>query len=348
MTYARARLWLGISGVGFWVTFSVFGLAWQWGSVGTSRGIYLDLMLWLLVYAAIQLPLDWMGGIWIPRRHTRPQTPVTALVKGIFGQLLILWLAGCTVFLSGQRYGLAGALAAAAGLMFFLLYAQQSVGRFVGRFRLVGRDGDTHLVASADPAFVGGWVGLGPLKRLLLPAHWSREALAVQALRRQVVMNSGRRAAGLATAVLFNLAGLAVSALAVPGAGFANPGEFLHLIFGFTLWSFVGLLVLPSLSRPAVFMADRYAEEQGSRWQQVARELDQMQDDEPSRSPWVERIFHPIPSLERRLAMPGAKWGAWHAARMALYLSWAVPGLLSRSVHCNVGRPDLWVLFPGD
>jgi hypothetical protein len=33
---------------------------------------------------------------------------------------------------------------------------------------------------------------------------------------------------------------------------------------------------------------------------------------------------------------------------MMLYLSWAGIGGLSRAVHCNVGRPPLWVLLPGD
>ena len=38
----------------------------------------------------------------------------------------------------------------------------------------------------------------------------------------------------------------------------------------------------------------------------------------------------------------------WNTARTALFLSWASLGLLSRAVHCNCGRPALWVLFPGD
>jgi hypothetical protein len=80
-------------------------------------------------------------------------------------------------------------------------------------------------------------------------------------------------------------------------------------------------------------------------------DLDRLQDDEPNRSRWVERVFHPIPSVKSRmgaLRRTGSERGAWQGARMTLYLSWACFGFLSRAVHCNVGRPELWVLFPGD
>ena len=68
-------------------------------------------------------------------------------------------------------------------------------------------------------------------------------------------------------------------------------------------------------------------------------------------------VFHPIPSVEARLERMRSSGGArplagrlagWHAARMALYLSWAGLGLLGRAVHCNCGRPDAWVFLPSD
>jgi hypothetical protein len=66
----------------------------------------------------------------------------------------------------------------------------------------------------------------------------------------------------------------------------------------------------------------------------------------------VETVFHPIPALRRRIARleegRASEGGAWHAARMALFLSWASFGLLGRAVHCNCGRPELWVLLPAD
>ncbi len=40
--------------------------------------------------------------------------------------------------------------------------------------------------------------------------------------------------------------------------------------------------------------------------------------------------------------------GFWNVARTTLFLSWACGGFLARAVHCNIGRPELWVLFPTD
>lgn len=59
----------------------------------------------------------------------------------------------------------------------------------------------------------------------------------------------------------------------------------------------------------------------------------------------------PVPSVDnRRRLTRNSPWslGGWHAARTTLFLSWSCLGLLSRAVHCNAGRPELWVLLPTD
>jgi hypothetical protein len=128
----------------------------------------------------------------------------------------------------------------------------------------------------------------------------------------------------------------------------------LTTVAGFTLWSFVGLLLLPSASRPGVLAADAFARAAAVPEPVLARTVrlvDRLQDDEPERPRLVETIFHPIPSVRNRLAQRAVsqpQHGAWQAARIALFLSWAGGGLLARAVHCNAGRPELWVLLPGD
>jgi hypothetical protein len=83
--------------------------------------------------------------------------------------------------------------------------------------------------------------------------------------------------------------------------------------------------------------------------------LEHDQDDELERARGVETIFHPVPAARHRIAaLRGERaagphaWAAWHAARTALYLSWAGVGLLGRAVHCNLGRPEAWVFLPSD
>ena len=348
MTYARSRLWLGITGVGTWTLIAATGIWQQWNVPVGSGSRLADLLLLAAIYLLIQAPFDWLGGYYLPRKFGRVQTSFVGWVKGVAVQALC-WVAASSILLwAGEVYGSVGAAIAMMLVMLFLVMGQGLLARAIGSVRIVSKEAGTDLVASDDPAFVGGWVGFGPARRLLMPCAWPVEWRSVQRVRRSGVIATGARALGLAVAIGFNLAGLLASLAWTPGAGFSSTDSYLRLVFGFTLWSFAGLLILPNLSRPAVFTADRYAASRGIAWEATARELDRQQDDEPSRPKWIERIFHPVPSLTARLRGGAKGPGAWQAARLALYLSWSVPGLLGRSVHCNVGRPDVWVLFPGD
>lgn len=348
MTYARRRLWLGIAGVGTWTLISATGIWQQWKIPVASGSRVADLLVLAALYVLIQAPFDWLGGCYLPKKFGRVETPFAGWAKGAAVQG-VCWVAASSVILrAGEVYGSVGAAIAMMLLMLTLVLGQGLQTRAVGSVRIVSKQADLDLVATGDPAFVGGWVGFGPARRLLMPITWPLEWRTVQRVRRSGVIASGARAVGLALAITFNLVGLLGSLAWTPGAGFSSTDAYLRLVFGFTLWSFAGLLILPSLSRPAVFTADQYAAASGVEWETTARELDRQQDDEPARPKWIERIFHPVPSLNARLRGESSGPGAWQAARLALYLSWSVPGLLSRSVHCNVGRPDVWVLFPGD
>jgi hypothetical protein len=189
----------------------------------------------------------------------------------------------------------------------------------------------------------------------MLSAAWHEETARVQRVRREAVRSSGSRTLGIVVAALFDLVGLAVVLFATSASASSVAGLAMVSLW-MTLWSFLGLLVLPSLSRRAVLAADRAAASRGidrAELTRVLRRLDAEQEDEPQRGRLVETVFHPVPSLEGRLAALGAVQGPelpqpWNAARAALFLSWASLGLLSRAVHCNCGRPALWVLLPGD
>jgi hypothetical protein len=217
-------------------------------------------------------------------------------------------------------------------------------------------------VASVDRSFVGAWTGVDA-STLWVPRHWVselRESQLVIALSRRVAVRElGLRRRGVFVAIGWNCAGVALATL-MPHADLQTAAGFVTAMLWFTLWSFLGILMLPTISRTAVFAADRWAASSHppSEVIDTIRQLDAWQDDEAARTPLVERVFHPVPARDgrlRALAGPVAPTdtvavapGAWHATRMMLYLSWAGVGGLARAVHCNIGRPSLWVMFPGD
>ena len=177
--------------------------------------------------------------------------------------------------------------------------------------------------------------------------------IAVEIGRRVGVLATGARLYGVVLAMAWNLVGFALAAQG-SRSNLAEPAGLITTALWFTVWSFVGLLLMPSLSRAAVLEADRFVRDRGVPDHLLVKticQLDEWQDDEPVRSRWVERIFHPVPSVCSRLEnlqSQNHSRGAWHCARLALYFSWACFGFLSRAVHCNCGRPELWVMLPGD
>jgi len=154
-------------------------------------------------------------------------------------------------------------------------------------------------------------------------------------------------------AILFTAAGLTISTWLVAPMKLGTVGGTIEFSLWFTLWSFVGLLSLPTPSRRGVIEIDEVVNSEGNSSEALrtmTRLLDELQDGEPVKPTFVETIFHPIPSVRTRLEGPRSSGviGFWDAARTSIYLSLAGLGLLGRAVHCNCGRPALWVFLPTD
>lgn len=378
MTYARARLWLGITSVGTMTVAATLALAlgltrWLADDQGFVSDL-LGLLSVLLVYMVISAPFDWIGGFVLPRRHGRSHPAAGPFLRGwltgITAQALVMLLCGMVILALSRRFGEAGGIFGFAALSIGLLGFQFPLARIVGGFghrggggglpgaRVQREYGRTVVVADArDDGFVGGLIGLPGLERLVLPEAWLRDLnpdqLTIQLARRRAALDTGSRWRGVILALAWNLSGFILSAR-LTGSDTATLSGLVTTSLGFTLWSFLGLLLLPTPSRAGVFEVDHAIKAQGfspSATESLLRILDARQDGEPDRPAGVEMIFHPVPALGSRLASldrADRGRGCWHAARMALPLSWAGLGFLSRAVHCNCGRPELWVLLPGD
>jgi hypothetical protein len=377
MTYARARLFLGASAVGtlsvlafgVWVTglphrlLPTAPLAWP-ADVGW-------LALLAVVHAVILAPFDLFGGLLIPREYGRSRESAAAFARRwlrgatVYGATATLF--GVAVLLASRAAGGGGTIAVVVFGSLVLLAAQPGLALAVGGGRIVrpaaadparALGARTRVLASSHPHVTGGAYGLPGRTAWVVASRWTegpgRVAWAEQVARRRWLERSGARDRGVWLALVWNLVPV-LATLALFGAPVAV-ADVVRLAVASTLWSFLGVLTLPTPSRRAVHAADRAAVAAGADRAALRAgliELDRDQDDEPVRARGVETIFHPIPAAEHRVAALARDPGpvapvAWHAARTALYLSVATLGLLGRAVHCNLGRPEVWVFLPSD
>lgn len=385
LSFARRRLLLGISGVGGSVLLSLVWLAAlitgvvrvpnEWPIAGMPLvGPVNAAMLVLLVFlahATLFAAVEFIGGAIAVRERPTMIGWFASWVRGVAVQGVLLASVAFSAALAASLLGMLGLLAVVFGASIALLAAQGLVAKLVASLRTEAtdeataalalehgvRDTAVRIVRARDEAFVGGWIGVHA-PTLWIPARWTapeyRDLLAVQFARRHTQFTTGARRRGLIRAVLWPVTGVALFAPLLPWS-LTDAAFWLALPALSTLWTFVAVLLLPSLSRPVVYNADAAAAKRVGTSNVVAaiRQLDAWQDDEPERSPGVEFIFHPVPSRanrERALARVHRKTfgGAHQQTRLTLFSSLAAFGLLGRVVHCNIGRPELWAVYPGD
>jgi len=380
MTYARQRLWLGITGVGTTVVLALAAVTLDLphrfihplADTGFGTALASIALAWML-HALLLLPADMIGGLLVVRDSPGVGRWIASWLRGVLVQWAWFALATALLLRFAQQFGNTVAILVFLLLQLVLVSRQGLIAWLVGGVRVAPvSDALRHAASEAglaatavreigsdEPSFVGGWTGFDA-RQLWVPQRWVEALPASQLVlalrRRRAVRVGGLRRRGVLVAMAWNTVGL-VLATSLPRADLVTAAGFVTTICWFTLWSFVGVLVLPTLSRRAVFAADRAVRGDGdpALLAQLITRLDGWQDDEAERGAGVETVFHPVPSRGSRLralAAPAAPLGdasgAWHATRMMLFLSWAGIGGLARAVHCNVGRPAVWVLFPGD
>ncbi|MEM1228670.1 MAG: hypothetical protein AAGJ40_23530 [Planctomycetota bacterium] len=387
MTYARARLLLGMSGVGFIVVLSALLLWTQYplrvltDAESWSSSDLIALCSSFMSLAATLFPLDLLGGFLLPNRW-RPNTISLASfgarwARGVLIQGILFVAASLIILVMGRQVGFVGAAMAVAAMAIVLVGSQLQIAKVVGALdsnACEGSNGVSTLQQAQsivsewgwkarpitvlrhhDAGFTGGVVGLPGIETVVLPASTleklSPEQVAIVIARRLEAIQSGSRTRGLLLALIWVITGFTISMM-LPGAGVTSVAGLAMTCLGFTLWTFLGLLTLPTLSRQASYAIDGKVIRSGASpeaFEQTVKTLDMLQDDEPRRSPWIETIFHPVPSVENRGGTKSTNTPiAWHAARIMLFVAWACMGMLVRAVHCNVGRPELWVILPAD
>jgi hypothetical protein len=377
LTYARARLFLGTTAVGTVVVLSALALALELPArwLPTEPGVWPVDAAWIALavalHAAVLAPFDLFAGLLVPREYGRTSEPL--------GRFLWRWWRGACgprrrarrrrhrAHAGRPRGRRLGAMAAFLGLSAALLAWQPWVAAGVGGLRLRRAQGPLRdlgartLVADAHhPHFTGGAFGLPFRTAWLFPERWRRRTGARRA------RPAGRAAArdrALGRARPWRPAGgrLERVAAAAGARRLGRAGRGRRRGAG-SRWSAPWVVRRRPAAADAVALGRAPGRPRRGRGRRrparlaaALEELDLDGDGEPDRPEVVEAVFHPIPALRSRRAVlaggvdPGPRVGpVWHAARVALYTSWAGMGFLGRAVHCNLGRPEVWVFLPSD
>ena len=351
---AHRRLQLGITNVGFWVLTASAGLYWLAGHgahhVDASR--LAVIAIWAV---AVQAVFDFIGGT---RLMPKPRPSLISFLRrwsrGVVVHTLVLASVGLLSYASFRASGgfCLAILLATCGLAFGRRHLLGAIGG--SSTARIASEGDAILaVAATDPALTGGIVGFGRRARSVVPASWldslPKGEFAAESSRRRWQIKNGLPARTFVIILSWNLLGSYAGSLAFRLAERTPLDALLGHACWMTLWTFGGLLVLPALSRNAVFAADRAAADAGVDIRSWITRFPSVVGEDGSPRAAVEAIFYPIPSAARRLRQlekPSPRFVPGTLARSNLYYSWATLTLLGRAVHCNVGRPALWVFPP--
>jgi len=353
---AKRRLTLGISNVGFWVLAALAGLVW-FAPASTPPIGQTDLLQWTLVALAVQAVFDWVGGaVLMPASHGGAKRFLPRWIRGVTVHTVMLFATGAVSVVS---YRLSGSFCPGVAICTVTLFLfRRYVFRLVSgvRIRPASVAGTPCKSAGTqDPSFTGGVCGVGRGAMPLLPESWearlSPAEMETVLQRRLWEIQHRLPARALLFVLCWNIAGcgLGSALLELPGRA-PEPALLLHCCW-MTLWGFLGLLLLPTASRSAVFAADNAASAQGCDAAAWIEKFPEITGEDGNAKTLLQRVFYPVPSARERLqrlrsspALPVLG----NVARTNLYLSLATLTLLGRCVHCNVGRPELWVFAPSD
>ena len=351
---AQRRLLLGIANVGFWVVASIGGLAWVFSGRWTFDGVGAAAIG--IVAVGLQAVFDGIGGgLLVPGTRPTLGAFLKGWGRGVCVHALVLAGIGAVAAVSlrwtgGFCTGLAASMVALALGRRFL---HAAISGAADRTVPVEGGGSLLVTQVDDPAFTGGLVGFASRAGILVPEAWCQRLpqsdLQVELSRRRWRAEQRLPFRTLIVLMLWNLVGCQIGSITVDIASLTTGAALIGQACWMTLWSFLGLLVLPSLGRATVFAADRAAAAAGLDPSGWIRSFPTITGEDGSHRELVEKVFYPIPSAARRMESLRSPVGGpllGDLARSQLYYSMAGLTLLGRAVHCNVGRPALWVFPP--
>ncbi len=353
---SQRRLKLGISNVGVWVLASAGGLFWLAPSRALSIG---PIHLFEILVAAVVLQsfFDFIGGaVLMPEPRPTFGRFLRTWIRGMLAHSALLVAVGVASYCSFRLTG--GFALAVLSCSFGLILARRDVLHLMTGIR--ARPSTVNGAAcwsadSRDPSFTGGVCGLGGRAIVLLPESWNAQLNAAQletvVSRRLWEVERNIPVRSYLLVLFWNLAGCGIGSVLLDLSWRTAEHAILLQSCWMTLWGFIALLLLPTLSRSSVFAADRAIQMKGCDPKSWILQFPKITGEDGNSKIALQRIFYPIPSSSERLQQlenPVSLPVLGNVARTNLFVSLATLSLLGRAVHCNVGRPELWVFPPSD
>jgi len=197
----------------------------------------MGLLLFFLIYMLIQIPFDFLGGYWLPKRFGRSYpslgTFLTRLFRGVVIHGVLLFITALLIMVAGGYAGVAGTVTVGMAIGFLLLYFRVPIASMMSQMVLVptpaaatphnqqsnGEQLDVMNTESNDEGFTGGILGVLRPRAQLFPMRW-REVLGSEGFelavsRRTLAMKTGTRLRGRLVALVFTALGLLVAAFLV-------------------------------------------------------------------------------------------------------------------------------------
>ena len=346
------RLCLGIVNVGFWLLISLLVLTNKDYLNANLRADNPFLITNIYItYIALQFVFDWVGA----RLLNKNSFNTAWFIQWLVGTLLQFGIWLCLFYLISS-FSFKGGLFFSVLLVLLVLPILQ--GPFtvlinLNRYTKEKNDklySNTIIINANEKCFTGDVVYYFFHKiNVISNAIRSSKYYSIESLRRSNSFNILLKTNSVL--IIWNLLGVLIGEAFNLYESEKIELKVLYLASWMTVWSFLSLILLTRLSHNSVYECDAIAKNENKslliKW---IKHFPDIVGENGHQNPLKQAIFYPIPSIKSRLyALKTNRIGTinfGNLTRRNLFLSWGVFNLSARSVHCNVGRPLLWVLPP--
>jgi len=346
------RLFLGIVNVGFWVLISLFILTnkdYINENLRTDNPFLLTNIY--ITYIAFQFVFDWVGA----RLFNNNVFNAVWFIQWLVGTLFqsAIWL--CLFYLISYFSFKGGLFFSVLLVLLVLPILQGPFAVLINLNRYYKEKNDKYnenllIIKTSEKSFTGDVVYYFFRKiNIISNAIRSSDYYSVESLRRSNSFNILLKTNSVL--IIWNLLGVLVGEVFNLYESDKIELKVLYFAAWMTVWSFLSLILLTRLSHNSVYACDAIAKNKNKslliKW---IKYFPDIVGENGHQNPLKQAVFYPIPSIKCRLdALKTNSIGTinfGNLTRRNLFISWGVFNLSARSVHCNVGRPLLWILPP--